>query len=535
MSELRAVVFFINPPNSNDLDADRAGEADDMDDIVVSKGIQHTDWANFPHLGILSLASHVDALPGFEGRYIDGVIHPLDRILAAIREGAGRTLAVCLSAITANYEAAIRIARAVKSIDPQIAIVVGNDHFTALSREILDRHGELIDCGFVGNEVYAGLVDYLKDRQRSRAAGIYPGSVRFESGRIVADPAIQEAVNRVIDYSLIDRTLPHTAAYTENFTRRLAPRILALTGRQVRKGAPVEIGRGCIKFSGDDACSFCSIQYGSMWKNELPADHAWSAIRGAWEAGYDYLYVTADELPLTFARLMLDMAESPPPWWRALSADARPVLVGYARADGMEKEQVLKAMREIGFRILFVGVDAGAARSLQALNKPLRNKDPVAAAQRMADANLRALHNARMHGVAIKAGFVLGHLGMNEELLKENIETYIAFLKAGRDVIISADIELLSPEPGSKDFRYLTDPDEAETTSARLGLAIGNRTLRQDVADRYQNTDIFDREAAIDDYIDAFMPELSKERLATARDRVRGECGRLGIVIGDDL
>lgn len=147
MSEPRVVVFFVNPPNSNDLDADDVGEASD---IVVSKGIQHTDWANFPHLGILSLASYVDALPGFEGCYVDGVIHPLERILAVIRERACRTLAVCLSAITANYEAAIRIARAVKSIDSNISIVIGNDHFTALSREILHRHGELIDCGFVG-------------------------------------------------------------------------------------------------------------------------------------------------------------------------------------------------------------------------------------------------------------------------------------------------------------------------------------------------------------------------------------------------
>ncbi|MDD4886519.1 MAG: cobalamin B12-binding domain-containing protein [Thiomonas sp.] len=147
MSEPRVVVFFVNPPNSNDLDADDVGKASD---IVVSKGIQHTDWANFPHLGILSLASYVDALPGFEGCYVDGVINPLERILAVIRERACRTLAVCLSAITANYEAAIRIARAVKSIDSNISIVIGNDHFTALSREILHRHGELIDCGFVG-------------------------------------------------------------------------------------------------------------------------------------------------------------------------------------------------------------------------------------------------------------------------------------------------------------------------------------------------------------------------------------------------
>ncbi|WP_205417418.1 hypothetical protein, partial [Trinickia diaoshuihuensis] len=43
------------------------------------------------------------------------------------------------------------------------------------------------------------------------------------------------------------------------------------------------------------------------------------------------------------------------------------------------------------------------------------------------------------------------------------------------------------------------------------------------------------REAAIDDYIRAFMPELSKDQLATARDRVRNECRRLGIVVGDDV
>lgn len=529
MNEARAIVFLVNPPNSNDLDT--YGE----NGVVVSKGVQHTDWANFPHLGILSLASYIDSVPGLDGRYIDGVIHPLDDILAAIRHQADRTLAVCLSVITANYESAVRIARAVKEIDQNIAIVVGNDHFTALSNEILMRHRELIDCGFAGNEVYSSLSEYLLDRKQSRAMGIYPGSVHWESGRIVSDPTVREDVNRIIDYDLIDRTLSHSSVYTENFNSRLGQRIFELTGRRVRKGVPVEIGRGCIKFSGDDACSFCSIQYGGMWKNELPADHAWIAIRHAWEAGYDYLYVTADELPLTFARLMLDMAESPPQWWRALQPEERPVLVGYARADGMEKDQVLKAMRDIGFRILFVGVDAGAARSLQALNKPLRNKDPAAAAQRMYDANLRALSNARKYGVAIKAGFVLGHLGMNEMLLEENVDTYAEFLKAGRDVIISADIELLSPEPGSKDFQYLTHPDEADAMSERLGLDIGDAPLRQHIAERYRHVDTFDREAAIDDYIRAFMPELSKEKLAAARDRVRRECRQLGIVVGDDF
>ncbi|WP_233203014.1 B12-binding domain-containing radical SAM protein [Chitinimonas sp. BJB300] len=522
-------MFFINPPNSNDIGTVQT------DSQFVSKGVQHTDWANFPHLGILSLASYIDSLPDLESIYIDGVVHALDAIVEVIRNHAPRTLAVCLSAITANYEAAIMLARKIRALDPEILIVMGNDHFSALSQEILSRHHALIDCGFIGNEIYAGLGQYLQERQRRAPDGIYPGCVRWLDGALVADPQIREGVNRVIDYRLIDRALPHTVLYSANFTRRLGRRIQQLTGRHVRRGVPVEIGRGCIKFSGDDACSFCSIQYGGMWKNELPAEQAWQAIHAAWSAGYDYLYVTADELPLTFARLMLDMAEVPPPWWQALEPAERPILVGYARADGMEKEQVLKAMRHIGFRILFVGVDAGAALSLQALNKPLKNKQPALAAQRMYESNLRALQNARDHCISIKAGFVLGHLGMNEALLEENVQTYVEFLCRGQDVIVSADIELLSPEPGSKDFHYLTHPESAATLSDHLGLPIAPAELRAQVAEQYRNIDIFDREQAIDDYIRVFMPALSKNRLAQARERVRTECTRLGIVIGDDI
>jgi hypothetical protein len=54
---------------------------------------------------------------------------------------------------------------------------------------------------------------------------------------------------------------------------------------------------------------------------------------------------------------------------------------------------------------------------------------------------------------------------------------YIEFLRSGKDVIISADIELLSPEPGSKDFQYLIDPESAEAFSDQLGLAIAPSDL----------------------------------------------------------
>lgn len=388
----RRFVFFINPPNSNDVCADSSLKS-------VSKGVQHTDWANFPHLGILSLASFVDGKGGITSLYMDGVIHGFDRIVDEIKFRCNEVLAVCLSVITANYEAGLMIAKEVKRLDRSVIVILGNDHFTALSSQIMSYRHDVIDCGFIGNEVHKSLSSYLVDVKRGGNGAlidnVYPGMIRRNGREIVSDPQVSEGINNVVDYGLIDRCVNHSDIYTKNFQSRLSDRIEEVTRVRVKRGVPVEIARGCIKFSGNDACSFCSIQYGGMWRNYLPHVDAWQAIHNAWKAGYDYIYVTADELPLTFARLMIDMASDTPKWWSALDKNERPVLVGYARADGMEKEVVLRAMSKIGFRILFVGVDAGVPLSLRALNKPLRSKSPDESSRRMHESNIRAIDNAK--------------------------------------------------------------------------------------------------------------------------------------------
>ena len=62
--------------------------------------------------------------------------------------------------------------------------------------------------------------------------------------------------------------------------------------------------------------------------------------------------------------------------------------------------------------------------------------------------------NSRNHGGLLKAGFVQGHIGMNEALLEKNVRMYVEFLRDGQDVIVSADVELLSPEPGSRRIMF---------------------------------------------------------------------------------
>ena len=217
--------------------------------------------------------------------------------------------------LTASYEAGLQLLEHVKQVQPRAWTILGNDHFTALAEACLSHHRDCLDFGFAGNEVVgpfrALIADLYADRLRSPAA--YPGLVAWVGDRVVLTPQQPEPVFTGQRYELIDAVFPHSQYYTRNFQARVGPRMRELMGAEVSSGVPVEFARGCIKFSRDDACTFCSIQYGGMWRNSLKdPDHAWDMLRRATQAGYDYLSVTADELPLTFGTLLREMVRTRP-------------------------------------------------------------------------------------------------------------------------------------------------------------------------------------------------------------------------------
>jgi hypothetical protein len=183
-----------------------------------------------------------------------------------------------------------------------------------------------------------------------------------------------------------------------------------------------------------------------------------------------------------------------------------------------------------------VGLDAGSPVSLSALNKPLspaRGGDPAHRAERMFQHNLDALVQAREEGIYLKAGLVVGHLGMTRRLLDENIESICALIDGGKGAVISSDIEVLSPEPGSFDYRYLTEPGYAASAARRLGLEIAGEDVRAEIAARHAGLDTMDREQAMADYVSAVMPELTLADLATAREKLRDYCKNSGIYVGE--
>jgi radical SAM superfamily enzyme YgiQ (UPF0313 family) len=525
-----AQVLIINPPNSSSV----------MDTVActVTHPDELTDWANVPSLGALTLASALADIPGITPVYLDGTVIPWPDLLAYIAENAADIFAVGVSVLTASYEAGLQLLEHVKQVQPRAWTILGNDHFTALAQTCLAHHRDCVDFGFAGNEVVGPFRALIGDLHagRLRSPGAYPGLAAWAGDRVVLTPQQPEPVFTGQRYELIDAVFPHSQHYQRNLQTRVGPRMRELMGAEVSSGVPVEFARGCIKFSRDDACTFCSIQYGGMWRNSLkdPA-HAWDMLHRATEAGYDYLSVTADELPLTFGTLLREMVATRPDWWTAAGSQ-RPLLAGYARADGLANPRHAATLRELNIRYLMVGLDAGAPLSLAALNKPLapaKDTDPHRRAERMFQHNIAALHAARNEGLSLKAGLVVGHLGMTPELLKLNTEAMCTLIDNGKQALASVDIEVLSPEPGSRDYQYLTQPALAAAAAARLGLTVADDGVRHRVAREHAFLDVIDREQAMSDYILAVMPGLTLADLAEARATVRAHARNAGILVGE--
>ncbi|MEV2273157.1 hypothetical protein [Nonomuraea africana] len=231
------------------------------------------------------------------------------------------------------------------------------------------------------------------------------------------------------------------------------------------------------------------------------------------------------------------MNATQPAWWTALPDTDRPVLVGYGRADGIADPRRTALLTRLGVRQIMIGMDAGAPLSLAAMNKPVggRRRDILAEAERLYEKNATAITVARDHGLLIRAGFVVGHIGMTQALLEENLQRILALISEGgtRGVFSAVDVEVLSPQPGARDYTYLTDPAAAQAAASRLGLSIADAPVLTTIAQRWRGQAVIPPENAMRDYVTALMPEVSFDDLAKTRATIRAHAKACGVVIGE--
>jgi anaerobic magnesium-protoporphyrin IX monomethyl ester cyclase len=506
------LVVFINPPNT---------------DMIESRhlSLEVAGAGDLPALGILTLASAVNCIDGIQSIYLDGTVCPFPTILDFISEHKKDIVAICLSTLSATYGAGLKILEHARQENPQIIHIVGNDHFTAIPSTCMENRPELIDYGIVGNEVIKSLCEFIYHLVNNSWKAV-PGLVFRDdtTKEVIEVPQKPEAIFKTVDYSLLDRAVNHSSCYEEAYQRFFPDLVQRWFGRSVHRSISVEFARGCVKFRNNGACSFCSIQYGGMWRNAVKTgQEAWEIIRRAYDAGYDHLAVTADELPLTFYGLLLDMRASIPDWFQSLPDNEKPFLTGYARADGLCIEKNAQLLYDLGFRSMYVGVDAGPVISLRAFNKQLAGNASVRL-DKLYEANQLALKQAANVGLRVDIGYVVGHIGMTRELLSKNIDLFRSLVVNYRDVIGVVDVNILTPEPGSKDFFHLLHPKAAKQKAATLGLALASQEVRQDIADKWKTKDVMTFEEQVTGYVKAFMPELTVADLVEARKMMQRIC-----------
>jgi hypothetical protein len=480
----------------------------------------------YPNLGLLTLATSLQCAlrrSNVAARilYYDGALLGDEFIHTYIAHNADRLSVIGYSAYTLNYGACVSLARHAKGCNARIVNIIGNDHFSALYQEILKRQQGVFDYGFYGNDVVEGFTEFVLGMLTGNIAELisYPGLVfrdsRSDSGvtRCPENPAEFSRLP-LPEYSLLDSLVPHSDRYHRE---QLA--FYAYVREEGLRITVIEIARGCLKFSGRrnesgiplNACDFCGIIPGGNALSAQSAQRAWEIIRNAFEQGYNYLFVTADELPSTFWSLVRNMADQMPEWYLGLKPADRTRMMCYARADAFRErvqDRIDLLMNTLGFDHFFVGLDGFSSSSLRAMNKGINRL--ANDTDDLLHHNLVACREIARRGGKLSAGAVITHIGITPEMLETNFRMMRHVIRQYPRLFMELDFELLCPIPGSLAFDYLRRPGMARARADALGLNVNDRHL--DVLySKYQGKDELDPQELTSDFILGCCPDITVE------------------------
>ena len=489
----------------------------------------------YPNLGLLTLATSLECAlnrrrVAAKVLYYDGALLGDAFIRTYIEQNADRLALVGFSAYTLNYGACVSLARHAKSCNAGIVNVIGNDHFSALYREIITQQKGVFDYGFCGNDVVEGFTEFVLDLLTGKRTEkpSYHGIVFAEPGsasvtRCPENPAEYTRLP-LPDYSLLDSLVPHTERYNREqraFYDYVRDEDLRVT--------VIEIARGCLKFNGKrnesgiplNACDFCGIIPGSNALTAQNAQRAWETIRNAYEHGYNYLFVTADELPSTFWPLVRSMADEKPQWYLELSPAERPRMMCYARADAFRErvqDRIDVLMNALGFDHFFVGLDGFSSASLRAMNKGINRV--ANDTDDLLHHNLVACREISRRGGRLSAGAVITHMGITPEMMETNYRTMRRVLTEYPQLFMELDFELLCPIPGSLAFDYLRLPGMARKRADALGLNVNDRQLEM-LHSKYRGKDDLDPQELARDFVLGCCPDITLDIAYEYLDKTR--------------
>lgn len=372
----------------------------------------HAEWRGFrPHIGLGYIAEHL-AANGVEHDVLDmnlgyGVRDLVRRIRGFQPDLVGMTL------LTMEYRRFYEILRSVKEAAPGVGVVVGGPHVTIMRERVLQ------DCGAadyaVTHEGEHTLLELCRGVDERRIRGL----VYREDGEVAY------AGDRGFEMRLDSLRWPRYSRFELN---RYIPE------------ADIYSSRGC-----PYECVFCPNRLISPVFRARSAENVVEEISYWYDRGYRQFNFDDDNLNLIRGRVlkMCDLIEQ---------AGLKGITLRCSnglRADHVDRE-MLARMREVGFRYIAFGVDAGNDRMLKAVKK----------GETMADIE-QAVGAATDLGYETKLLFVVG----TPQETWADVEDKVALCR--RYPVQDVHFYNIIPYPGTELFEWITrhglfvkDPEE---------------------------------------------------------------------------
>jgi anaerobic magnesium-protoporphyrin IX monomethyl ester cyclase len=369
-------------------------------------------------------------------RAVEDDQHPVwQRIAGVLRKEHPK--AVGISYLTPTRYSVERVARVVKSVDPNILVVVGGHHPTFCPDDVLTNSDIDIAVRGEGEVPLLAIAQSILDDSLDwdKIPGV---SFRTSAGEVVhtAPPAIIAELD----------SLPFPA------------RDLVLDCDY--KNYPVHYmltARGC-----PYTCSFCSDR--RLWQGKVrrrSLDNVFEEIREL-ARRYPFQFIDFVDGTFTFDPKYLRgfcermMSEHSGLRWRCT-----------ARYDTLDDE-LLSLMRDAGCAALYFGLESGSARVLESVNKRLTLDDVV-----------RTSAQIRKHGIVSIVSVLLGLPNETESDIRETLDMMKAL---DADVY---DVNCYVPLPGTPLFDAMSEEEKAAIDWRRLAYkSLGDRSTRDIGSDR---------------------------------------------------
>lgn len=413
-------IFLLNPPAKN----------------VAEK----IDTPPYQHIGLGYLISVLEK-NGYPAKVIDA---KLDRLSFkdSLREITDyRPDILGITAKTHEVTMAAEVAKECKRLDPNVRIVLGGCHMTALPEDTLARYPQ-VDMGIAGEGElsFTRLIRAIEKGSRDFSA--IPGAV-FRAG----DGSIKRSPPERIDD--LD-SLPFPG--WKHFRKATMYSLMAT--------------RGC-----PFACIFCMQALGRTVRKRS-AENIAEEIEAAIATKRPESFFFCDETftcDREWAHRACDMFIS-----RGLSKKMK--WKTSTRVDSVDRD-ILKKMKAAGCNHIVFGVESGNAETLKTIKKSITKEQAV-----------RAIAMAKELGFFIECGFILGH---PDENMKTSLETIDFASKLNTDIV---DFGIMVPYPGTEvrkmalsgegGYRILTD-DWSEYNK-QLGNALELADLNRSDLERLQ-------------------------------------------------